>query len=50
MGGGRSYASTISKIGPMTRKEFVQGSGTAGLVIGVGGAARLEPANQCRSR
>jgi NADPH-dependent 2,4-dienoyl-CoA reductase/sulfur reductase-like enzyme len=34
---------TTSKTGRMTRREFVKGSGTAGLVIGAGGAALLEP-------
>jgi hypothetical protein len=29
----------------MTRREFVKGSGAAGLVIGAGGAALLEPAH-----
>ena len=36
--------STTSKIDPMTRREFVKRSGTAGLVIGAGSAAPLEPA------
>ena len=36
--------STTSKVGRMTRREFVKGSGAAGLVVGAGGAALLEPA------
>jgi hypothetical protein len=32
-----------SEVGRMTRREFVKASGTAGLVIGAGGAALLEP-------
>ena len=37
--------STTSKTGRMTRREFVKGSGTAGLVIAAGGAALLDPAH-----
>ena len=35
---------TMNKAGRMTRREFVKGSGAAGLVIGAGGTALLEPA------
>jgi hypothetical protein len=37
--------STTSKVGKITRREFVKGTGTVGLVIGAGGAALLEPAH-----
>jgi hypothetical protein len=37
--------STTSKVGRMTRREFVKGSGAAGLVVGAGGAALFEPAH-----
>ena len=37
--------STANRVGRMTRREFVKGSGAAGLAIGAGGATLLEPAH-----